>query len=233
MRTPGARSPDDDRETPARGGWFGAAWWPAGRCRPSTGTVHSAHPVVWRCGRVVLSQQSGADDVARAGGRGRNDLQYAIRSKLTSAGYDITAVTDGRVALMEATAAPPDPRNGDRAMRGRNHESLPAVTSHRSDTARASGSGIPASADLRRASSSRLVPVAIRLCTAALRPVLVCRGGTPAQVHSEGPSWALCCSALCCWAWCSWSSRVMMRQAASIGVPWLTSSRTRAAKRSW
>jgi len=36
------------------------------------------------------------------------DLQYAIRSKLTSAGYDVTAVADGRVALLEAQAAPPD-----------------------------------------------------------------------------------------------------------------------------
>jgi DNA-binding response OmpR family regulator len=36
------------------------------------------------------------------------DLQYAIRSKLTAAGYDVTAVADGRVALLEAKAAPAD-----------------------------------------------------------------------------------------------------------------------------
>jgi DNA-binding response OmpR family regulator len=36
------------------------------------------------------------------------DLQYAIRSKLAAAGYDVTAVADGRVALLEAQAAPPD-----------------------------------------------------------------------------------------------------------------------------
>lgn len=31
----------------------------------------------------------------------------------------------------------------------------------------------------------------------------------------------------------SWSSRMMMRQAASMGVPWSTSSRARAAMRNW
>jgi DNA-binding response OmpR family regulator len=36
------------------------------------------------------------------------DLQYAIRSKLTAAGYEVTVVADGRVALLEAMAAPPE-----------------------------------------------------------------------------------------------------------------------------
>ena len=40
-------------------------------------------------------------------------------------------------------------------------------------------------------------------------------------------------SALMRWASSSWSSRMMMRQAASMGVPWSTSSRARAAMRSW
>lgn len=41
------------------------------------------------------------------------------------------------------------------------------------------------------------------------------------------------CSALMRWASSSWSSRTMMRQAASMGVPLSTSSRARAAMRSW
>jgi hypothetical protein len=41
------------------------------------------------------------------------------------------------------------------------------------------------------------------------------------------------CSALMRWASSSWSSRTMMRQAASMGVPRSTSSRARAAMRSW
>jgi hypothetical protein len=40
-------------------------------------------------------------------------------------------------------------------------------------------------------------------------------------------------SALMRWASSSWSSRMTMRQAASTGVPWSTSSRARAAMRSW
>ena len=40
-------------------------------------------------------------------------------------------------------------------------------------------------------------------------------------------------SALMRWASSSWSSRMMMRQAASMGVPWSTSSLARAAMRSW
>ena len=40
-------------------------------------------------------------------------------------------------------------------------------------------------------------------------------------------------SALMRWASSSWSSRMTMRQAASMGVPWSTSSRARAAMRSW
>ena len=39
--------------------------------------------------------------------------------------------------------------------------------------------------------------------------------------------------ALMRWASSSWSSRMTMRQAASMGVPWSTSSRARAAMRSW
>ncbi len=40
-------------------------------------------------------------------------------------------------------------------------------------------------------------------------------------------------SALMRWASSSWSSRMTIRHAASIGVPWSTSSRARAAMRSW
>ncbi len=45
---------------------------------------------------------------------------------------------------------------------------------------------------------------------------------------SRAVSWALMR-----WASASWSSRMMMRQAASSGLPWSTSSRARAASRSW
>lgn len=44
-----------------------------------------------------------------------------------------------------------------------------------------------------------------------------------------GANWSWS-SVLRCWAWASWSSRVMMRQAASRGVPWLVSSRAGAAR---
>lgn len=54
----------------------------------------------------------------------------------------------------------------------------------------------------------------------------------PAVVgFSDSAAWRY--SALMRWASSSWSSRMMMRQAASMGVPWSTSSRARAAMRSW
>jgi len=58
----------------------------------------------------------------------------------------------------------------------------------------------------------------------------------PSGQASAGGSWR-------CWerrscslmrrASSSWSSRMMIRQAASMGVPWLTRSRARMAMRSW
>lgn len=48
----------------------------------------------------------------------------------------------------------------------------------------------------------------------------------------DWPPWVRSCS-LMRWASSSWSSRMTMRQAASMGVPWSTSSRARAAMRSW
>jgi hypothetical protein len=54
-----------------------------------------------------------------------------------------------------------------------------------------------------------------------------------AEVFGCGrPPWVRSCS-LMRWASSSWSSRMTMRQAASMGVPWSTSSRARAAMRSW
>ena len=68
---------------------------------------------------------------------------------------------------------------------------------------------------------------------------LAARGGatglSPSQVAAVGfgDSAARRYSALMRWASSSWSSRITMRQAASMGVPWSTSSRARAAMRSW
>ncbi len=63
--------------------------------------------------------------------------------------------------------------------------------------------------------------------------------GTGRQVRpqpsalSTRPAGRLCSSSLIRRASWSWSSRMTMRQAASTGVPWSTSSRARAAMRNW
>ena len=60
-------------------------------------------------------------------------------------------------------------------------------------------------------------------------------GAWPSQDEAVGfaDSAARRYSALMRRASSSWSSRITMRQAASMGVPWSTSSRARAAMRSW
>ncbi|MET4670585.1 hypothetical protein ABID94_003467 [Streptomyces sp. PvR018] len=72
---------------------------------------------------------------------------------------------------------------------------------------------------------------------ASIRPPSVFRRHAECEFQAAGgvlpglrPCW---CSALMRWASSSWSSRITMRQAASIGVPPSTSSRARAAMRSW
>jgi DNA-binding response OmpR family regulator len=65
------------------------------------------------------------------------DLQRAIRAKLTAAGYDVTAVADGRVALMEAKAAPPDIYILDVMMPGMNGFELCEALRHDPATAAA------------------------------------------------------------------------------------------------
>ena len=57
--------------------------------------------------------------------------------------------------------------------------------------------------------------------------------GTGSQVGEFPDPAGRRCSALMRWASSSWSSRMTMRQAASMGVPWSTISRARAAMRSW
>lgn len=70
----------------------------------------------------------------------------------------------------------------------------------------------------------------------AARPYTLSIGGNDHALRQAAgaldASAARRCSALMRWASWSWSSRMMMRQAASMGVPWSTSSRARAAMRS-
>ena len=76
---------------------------------------------------------------------------------------------------------------------------------------------------------------ASRLPSPGPAPVRHATGPRPSQGAAGGfaDSAARRYSALIRWASSSWSSRMMMRQAASMEVPWSTSSRARAAMRSW
>ncbi len=71
--------------------------------------------------------------------------------------------------------------------------------------------------------AGRGVPVGGQAHAAAAQAV----GGEVAEPAARRYSALIFCASS------SWSSRTMIRQAASIGVPWSTSSRARAAMRSW
>jgi hypothetical protein len=67
-----------------------------------------------------------------------------------------------------------------------------------------------------------------------LRDITALTVGVPrCRPREYSCQWFWRISALSCWASASWSSRMMMRQVASRGVPWSRSSRARAARRSW
>ncbi|MGY3685066.1 hypothetical protein ACVWXU_008689 [Streptomyces sp. TE33382] len=153
----------------------------------------------------------------RAGDRRMGGLRPGSSPCLASA-PEVPGTTPSRRSPWEPPAPAPDRRTVRPARRGR-RDFPPAERSAEHD--RISGSS-PAAGPPEQ--NSRSMPG-------------VCRWGrghsSRAAASGYGFEVPRRYSALIRWASSSWSSRMTMRQADSIGVPWSTSSRARAAMRSW